>query len=318
MKRLESIDLNLLMLLHWLLEECNVTRAANRVGLSQPAASRGLQRLREEFSDELLVRSGRGYTHSRLANSIKGDLARAVQHLRTVTHMEDVFDPSNSEDEVLIACNDYLATVCTEAWIDAITPQAPKMRSNWRPLDDSVKDALASGQIDLAIIPRAALANIPKTAVMEDMVVKPMLKDTFVVFGPTNHPVLKVDNLSLKMFAAANHVLVSPSGEGLGYIDRLLAEYDLARRISHRTFSFNHAVDLAVTTGAVTVVPERLARLKTSGGYRPLPFDTDMMCSDIVWHASRTSDKAHTWVRHQLQSYFKVKTSRTDKKILTM
>jgi len=304
MKRLEDLDLNLLLLLHWLLEERSVTRAASRVGISQPAASRGLQRLREIFSDELLIRSGRQYTLSRLAGTIKGDLARAVQHFRIVAHMDETFSPGTSDESVVIACNDYLAAICTEAWVEAIRPHAPAMRSSWRPLDLAVIDALASGQVDLAIIPDAALANIPKSALAQDMVVKPLLSDRFVVFGAAAHAALLVDDLSLTMFAEVDHVLVSPMGTGLGRVDGALKKHGLKRRITHRTASFTHAADLAVATGGLTVIPERLARLKSNGIYRQLPFDSEQLSSSVVWHASRTSDQAHTWVRRRFQMFF--------------
>jgi DNA-binding transcriptional LysR family regulator len=305
MKRLEDIDLNLLLLLHWLLEERSVTRAASRVGVSQPAASRGLQRLRDVFSDELLIRSGRGYTLSRLAAAIQGDLARAIQHFRSVAHRDETFSPDTSTENVVIACNDYLSTVCADAWVEAIAPHAPTMRSSWRPLDVSVIESLASGQVDLALIPEVALANIHKSAVSQDMVVKPLLSDQFVVFGPATHPVLIADILSLRMFADADHVLVSPIGEGLGFVDGVLNAHCLERRIIHRTASFNHAADLAIATGGLTVVPERLAALKLNGIYRQTPFETEQLSSNLVWHASRTSDRAHTWVRRQFQAFFK-------------
>lgn len=306
MKRLENIDLNLLLLLHWLFEEQSVTRAASRVGMSQPAASRGLQRLRDVFSDELLIRSGRGYTLSRLATTIQSDLARAIQHFRSVAHMDVSFSPDTSTENVVFACNDYLSTICTDAWVEAIAPHAPAMRSSWRPLDMSVIDALASGQVDLTLIQDAALANIHKTALSQDMVVKPLLNDRFVVFGSATHPSLIADTFSLTMFADANHVLVSPNGEGFGFVDGILKTHGLERRITHRTASFNHAADLALATGGLTVIPERLAKLKLNGIYRQTPFETEQLSSSLVWHASRTSDRAHTWVRRQFQTFFKL------------
>jgi DNA-binding transcriptional LysR family regulator len=157
----------------------------------------------------------------------------------------------------------------------------------------------------LALIPEVALANIHKSAVSQDMVVKPLLSDQFVVFGPATHPVLIADILSLRMFADADHVLVSPIGEGLGFVDGVLNAHCLERRIIHRTASFNHAADLAIATGGLTVVPERLAALKLNGIYRQTPFETEQLSSNLVWHASRTSDRAHTWVRRQFQAFFK-------------
>lgn len=305
MRRLEDIDLNLLLLLHWLLEECSVTRAANRLGISQPAASRGLKRLRDEFSDELLVKTGRIYVRSLLADSIQVDLAQAIQQLRFVAHIEKEFDPKISTKKITIACNDYLSTICAKAWLDMIVPYAPMMRSSWRPLEISVKDALVSGKVDLAIFPKVAQANMPKLAMFKDMVVKPLLEDKFVLFGPKTHSVMTSSKLTLEALAGANHVLVSPQGEGPGIVDRTLAEYNLKRNITHRTSSFNHAMELAIMTQSVAVIPKRLAKMKPNGGFRSLPFDTEKLSIDIIWHVSRTSDKTHTWVRHQLQKYFK-------------
>jgi DNA-binding transcriptional LysR family regulator len=219
--------------------------------------------------------------------------------------MKDIFDPETSVEKVTIACNDYLSSICTQAWLDAITPHAPLMGSSWRPLDVSVIDALVSGQIDLAIVPKAAQANISQTAALQDMVIKPLLNDTFVVFGASSHAALIGDSLSLESFAAHDQVLVSPYGQGGGFIDKTLAEHNLKRRIVHRTSSFNHAADLAIATGSLTVIPERLAKVKSKGVFRPVPFKSENLSSDIIWHASRTRDKAHTWVRHQLQIFFK-------------
>jgi len=306
MKQLENLDLNLLLLLHWLIEDRSVTRAASRVGLSQPAASRGLQRLRGVFSDELLIRSGRGYTLSRLAHSIRGDLSQAVQYLRLVAHQEDTFIPAESQDTIVIASNDYLSTITAQAWAKGINPAAPMMRSSWRPLDTSVMEALASGQVDLAFIPDAARKNIPATSMALDMVVRPLLDDHFVVFGPHDHPALTPVTLSLETFASADHVLVSPDGRGVGFVDRTLESHGLQRTIAHRTASFNHAADLALMTGCLTVLPQRLAALKPQGISRALPFESPALNSRLVWHASRTNDKAHTWVRSKFQAYFRV------------
>jgi DNA-binding transcriptional LysR family regulator len=304
MKRLEDIDLNLLLLLHWLLEEQSVTRAAKQVGISQPAASRGLRRLRDVFSDELIIRSGRAYTLSRLANEIRSNLAQAIQYLRIVANSEDEFLAETSTETIAIACNDYLTSICTKAWLEGISPRGPNMRASWRPLDSSVKDALVSGKIDFAILPRAAQADIPNTAAIQDMVIRPLLMDKFVVFGPATHSALQPAKLSLKALASADHILVSPNGEGRGFVDRKLSEQNFSRRIIHRTVSFNHAAELAISTGSLTVIPEKLAEQKLNGIRRALPFEAEPLASDIIWHASRTSDKTHAWVRGQLQKAF--------------
>lgn len=304
MKRLEEIDLNLLLLLHWLLEERSVTQAARRIGLSQPAASRGLLRLRELFGDELLVRAGRSYTLSRLATSVQTDLAIAVSGLRTIARAEDTFQPEASKETVVIACNDYLARLCADVWANTIKKQAPGMRSNWRPLDLTVMDALASGQVDLVIAPNEAHTNAPKKAILQDIVIRPLLTDKFVVFGAPTHPAIKAKKLTLEAFAAFDQILVSPDGAGFGFVDRALKVQNLNRNIQHRAWNFSHAADLALVTDSLVTLPMRFAELRADGAFRELPFKHDQLPSSIAWHATRTSDKAHSWIRQQFLSAF--------------
>ncbi|MEO9971607.1 MAG: LysR family transcriptional regulator [Hyphomonadaceae bacterium] len=304
MRRLEEIDLNLLLLLHWLLEERNVTAAAKRVGLSQPAASRSLQRLRTLFGDELLVRSGRTYTLSRLAASLQPDLALTVSGLRRIARAEDTFVPADSEETVVIACNDYLARVCANIWTETIAAQAPNMRSSWRPLDLSVMEALASGQVDLVIAPDEARANAPKSTLLQDVVIRPLFVDSFVIFGNVEHQAMRKKSLSPETFAGIDQILVSPDGAGESRVDRALQSLGLSRTIRHRAWSFSHAADLALATESLVILPKRLAELRSDGCFRKLPFPHDDLSNSIAWHATRTSDMAHKWVREQFQSFF--------------
>lgn len=134
MKNLEELDLNLLLLLHWLLEERSVTRAAMRLGLSQPAASRALQRLRLAFGDELLIRSGRNLVPSQMAIDLQEDLASAVSQLRLITQQSPQFNPAESKQSITIACNDYLTKVSIELWRDKISAHAPILNRAGAPL----------------------------------------------------------------------------------------------------------------------------------------------------------------------------------------
>ncbi|MEO1656134.1 MAG: LysR family transcriptional regulator [Pseudomonadota bacterium] len=304
MKRLEDLDLNLLILLHWLLEEKSVSRAAGRIGISQPAASRGLQRLRDAYADELLVRSGRGYVLSRLATSIASDLAASVGLLRRVANAKAEFRPAHSQDTVVIAANDYLARICSQAWIESIAPHAPSMASTWRPLEPAVLGELAAGTVDFVAIPDAARANIPEAALLQDLVSKPLIKDRFVVFGRSSHVIFKKRPLTAEALADHNSVLVSPSGSGPAILDKALQSQGLTRRVVHRTSGFTHAADLALAANMIAVLPERLAQEQSKGRYAPLPLDEEQLNSSLVWHASRTSDESHRWIRQQLFNHF--------------
>lgn len=301
---LERIDLNLLLLLDWLFKEKNVSRAAMRLGIAQPTASRGLQKLRDHFGDELLVRTGRSYTLSRLARSLQPELALAIAQLRTILRRRDGFDPAGASETFSIACNDYLAALGFAAWQEQIEPHAPGMTANWRPLNAEVVDLLASGTIDLVLMPQAARPNLPRSATLEDMVVKPLLEDRFVLFAGPEHELIRAETVTAKALAAASHVLVSPQGAGEGLVDREMRKLGLSRRVVQRTWSFSLAAEMALATGAVLVLPDRFARLYPQGATRALPFELGPLESFMAWHASRTSDPPHRWVRDRLRMAF--------------
>ena len=304
MKTLEDIDLNLLLLLHWLLEEESVTKAARHMGISQPAASHGLQRLRKLFGDELLVRAGRKLVVSKFAQSMRLDLQISVQRLRKVAQAKDIFTSETHTGDVTIACNDYLASLTAAKWANVVSQHAPHSAAIWRPLDLSVGDNLASGAVDLILAPYAIRDLMDKHAMSQDMVIKPLLEDKFVIFGPKHHPLISNANITLLDFANTEQVLVSPEGKGDGIVDKLLAEKGMSRSIKQRSWSFLHSAELALAADLIVVLPKRLACLRSEGGYKPLPLDMPPLGSFIGWHASRTSDLAHMWFRRALIASF--------------
>lgn len=303
MKTLENIDLNLILLLHWLLVERSVTKAGARVGLSQPAASRALGRLRAIFSDELFVQTGRVLTPTKLASGLAPDLENAVRQLRkTITH-DTQFSPDTFEGTVRFASNDYLASISGHMWLHEIHPLAPNLQASWRPLNNQSIENIISGHIDFIVAPDVARKSFPQVSAIEDMVIRPFLKDHFVLFGARQNPLFDLKRLSSETLAELRHILVSPSGGGVGLIDEKLAEQNLQRKIHCRSWSFLHAAQLAMASNMVVVLPERLAKTYTEGAYRPLPFKLPALSSFIAWHSSRRKDLAHAWMRQQLLPY---------------
>jgi len=303
MKTLEDIDLNLLLLLHWLLVERSVTRAGQRVGLSQPAASRALSRLRIVFSDELFVQNGRTLTPTKLAAGLATDLSVAIGQMRRALPVESQFMPETFVGSISFASNDYLASITSHIWAAEISSRAAVLDTIWRPLESHVIKDVISGRIDFVIAPEAARASFPKTAVIDDMVIKPYLIDRFVLFGPNSHPVFQLRHLNLETLANLKQIMVSPTGVGVGIVDERLAEKGLKRTISARTWSFLHAAELALSTNCVAVLPARLAQSHPKGTFRDLPFKLPPISNFIAWHSSRTKDPAHKWVRQQLMRH---------------
>ncbi len=126
-KRLEGLDLNLLLALHWLLTERNVTAAASRIGISQPAASRALGRLRDIFDDPLLVKTGGEMAPTKMAEKIQPAVALAIEKMRDVLKITDTSEPANQTGRFRVACADYVGAMVAAAWAKSVSLAAPQL-----------------------------------------------------------------------------------------------------------------------------------------------------------------------------------------------
>jgi len=298
--RLESIDLNLLLALHWLLEEQNVTAAAARLALSQPAMSRVLARLRDVLGDALVVQSGRRMLPTPYAESLRPQLAEAIERLRAALRPREEFDPATASGAFRIACNDYLALVLARTWQHAIRKSAPGLDLELATLEPGTFQHLVSGAVDLVVMPHVGIANLPKSLDVEQFVRKPLFTEEFVCVARPGHPAA-AKRLTVKQFASLDHALVSPSGQGPGVVDRLLKEHSVERRIAYRVQSFLAALQLLSFTDCVAALPRRL--VEASGqkwSAIKAPFDIPGFSVIAAWHPLRTPDALHRWTRERL------------------
>ena len=127
MPSLESIALDRVLALHWLLEEAQVSRAARRMNTSQPAMSRTLSALRELLGDPLLVRSGRAMVRTPFAEALRPRLSVAISDLRAVLRDPEPFSPETATGTIVVATTDYAATLAITAWNACVRPEAPLM-----------------------------------------------------------------------------------------------------------------------------------------------------------------------------------------------
>jgi DNA-binding transcriptional LysR family regulator len=298
--RLESLDLNLLLALHWLLEEQNVTAAAARLSLSQPAMSRILSRLRAIFGDKLVVQTGRRMVPTPFADGLRPDLAAAVERLRALLRPRDEFEPAQTSGAFRIACSDYVGLVVSRAWDRAVRPIAPHLDLEISTLEPGAFQRLVSGALDLVAMPDIGIRNLPKTLDVEQFVARPLFQEKFACVARPGHPLAR-KRLSVKQFAALDHVLASPSGQGIGVVDKLLKEHGQSRRIVYRVQSFLLALQIPAFTDCVAVLPRRL--VEASGqkwSLLALPFEIAGFTVVAAWHPLRTGDALHRWARERL------------------
>ena len=299
-KRLESLDLNLIVALHWLLTERNVTAAAGKVGLSQPAMSRTLGRLRETFDDPLLVKSGSSMALTQLAERLQPVVAHAVETCRDVFKTSEKFDPKQTEGRFRVACVDYTGVILADAWKKMVLPEAPKMDLELVNLSIEASKDLVSGKIDLVLMPDPALLTLPPGLDLDQFVRKKVLAQNYLCAVRKGHPAAK-GKMTLKKYTELEHILVAPEGARVGIVDRKLAEDGLKRRIAYMTSSFLVALPLLQTTDCIITAPEGLLMLDKE---RLVTFPPLLELSNIDLHAGRhpnwTHDERHKWVRTRL------------------
>lgn len=299
-RRLEQLDLNLLLVLHWLLTERNVTSAAGQLGLSQPATSRALGRLRDVFADPLLVKTGGEMVPTPLAEDLRPVVANAVEQCREVLRIPDPFDPSRTRGRFCVACTDDVGALLAKVWHEKVLPEAPGLALDIVAPSYSAARELATGRIDICFIPDQIVEKLPPTIRSDDFVTRPVTKYTFVSAVRTGHP-LAGQEISLDDFVALDHVLVAPSGEGPGFVDDALVKIDLKRNVAYRISSFLLALPIVMNTDCVLTGPEFLTRLMPESLVTfPAPVDVPVFELVAVWHPNWTQNSRHRFVREKL------------------
>ena len=294
MPSLESIDLDRVLALHWLLEEAHVSRAARRMSTSQPAMSRTLSALRDLLGDPLLVRSGRAMVRTPFAESLRPRLSVAIRDLRAVLRDPEPFSPATATGTIVVTTTDYAATLAITAWNACVRPEAPLLDLELVPFGPSTKEDAVRGELDLAI----AGADVPG---MDDRyVIKPFLTETFVSVVRRGHP-LSRRKVSLARFAALDHVLVITGSGQVSSVDRKLQSQGLVRRIALRVPSFWAALHAVRNSDAVTTLPKRFVDIAgTDVDVLRLAGNIPGFSLNLVWHPRNTTSPRHRFVREAL------------------
>ena len=287
-------DLAILVSLDALLTEGSVTRAAERLGMSQPALSAQLSRMRTLFRDPLFVQSGRNLVPTERALSIQGPLHGVLQELQSIVQEQTNFDPKTATKTFRIAGTDFVHDVFTSRLARQIREDAPNARialvgvqgaANWAELDRSNTDLLITS--DRLTPPSAA-----RLALFEE---------SFVLVQRKRHPRGRA-HLTTNALCKLEHLLVSPDGGGFyGAIDDILASLGKARRVTMSAPSFLTVPSLLRETNLVCVVPSRLAaRHRATLDVFELPFNSPTFTIVASWHPRRESDAAHRWLRSKM------------------
>lgn len=292
---LSNVDLNLLVALDALLVERNVTRAAARLCIGQPAMSASLARLRKHFDDPLLARDGRGYVLTTLAESLVDPVRSAVVAAEAVLGRLPGFDPATDQRTFTIIASDYVALVLLRPFLADLAVEAPSITISVHHVAADNDERLRRGSVDLVIFPselNRELADLPRTE---------LFSDRFVLVADRDNPDL-VDGIDLDRFA--NLPYLSVAGGQPSLVENQLDAQGIVRRADVLTESFAAAPLMVVGTRLVAVVQERLVRFVAGGSALQIlepPFDLRPLTEAMWWNPRTTDDPAHRWLRRRLR-----------------
>jgi DNA-binding transcriptional LysR family regulator len=274
-----------------LLEEENVTRAAARLHLSVPAASRALDRARHVFADPLLVRHGRGVVMTPLARELLPRLAAVVADISGVLERSAVLDPSTLRRTFVIRSNEAVIAALGAPLLEIIRLEAPMvdLRFDVEAADDMA--AISSGNVALGIGSYSDRTNDVESELLGPEQLVGVLRQ--------GHPAL-ARTITLRAFCRLDHVVVSRLGRRRNSVDSYLAEHAMSRNVTVVVPSFSAAMVLVAQSDLTTVAPKRMANAFAGAAgltIFKLPLANTSVDISQLWHGRFTSDPAHQWLR---------------------
>jgi DNA-binding transcriptional LysR family regulator len=303
--RLEQMNLNLLLALHWLLIERSVTRAAVRLGVTQSAMSRSLGQLREWFDDQLLVPADRKMLLTARAAGLREPLTASLDGLRGLFRPPRPFDPATATGTVRMAATEHALGAVVHVFVARLMRRAPLLDVQIEPAGRDVFSQLAAGRLDLIVVPK--VGRLP-----EELRAADLLRERFLSVVRQDHPVAQ-RKLTLQRFCALQHVVVYPlGGDAESLVSRVLTQRGLERRVAVRVPYFESALRIVAETDYIATLPAALGNppVRSGTGSRrraPLaclkpPVAIAGFVLQAVWHRRHDDDPLQHWLRDVLES----------------
>jgi len=297
-----NFDLNLLRVLDALLHEKSTVLAGERVGLSQPAVSAALNRLRKLLNDPLFVRHGQRIVPTEYAASLELPLRRILDELVTLLSQHENFDPASAAESFRISGSDFFAELLMPPLASRLLTSAPNMQVQLVDLvADNYVGTLENHKIDMAMVSRTDFPNW--------IDYQPVFTSNFVMIARKKHPELKRaglkpgDTVPIDLFCDLGHIVFSPEGNLKAMGDAALARIGRERKVKMTMPVFGGICNAVADSDLVALLPEQLAlkmapRLDLSIYSPPMQIPTVEIC--MIWHKRNSGNRAHGWVRQTI------------------
>ena len=304
-----DVDLNLLVVFDALLRTRSVTQAARQLGMSQPATSFALNRLRKTFRDPLFVRTSRGIHPTPFSEAMAGPLEAIIDRIRTDLLHQPPFDPETVQRSVTLNMQDIGELVFLPQILERLSVLAPGLRLRTVNLPAAeLEPALRTGEVDLA------LGHFPELA-SAALYQQRLFTHTFVCIVRADHPTIGGE-LTRKQFMEGRHAVVHPAGQLNDSLEAELQQQGLKRNVSVRLEHFLAVPTMLERSDLIFTVPyaigERLARLAAIKLVKP-PFKAKPRVVRQHWHSRFQHDAANRWLRGVTAELFLDKASRSRK-----
>ncbi len=295
----QALDLNLLRVLDAVLREGGVTAAAARLGLTQPAVSNALARLRRVFGDPLFVRSAAGMDATPFARDLAEPVRQALALLESALAHGPGFDPGTSMRAFRFYMSDLGQVEFLPPLVERVQRKAPGVRLEAVAADlEHIAAALGSGALDLAVGFLPALGPPVER--------RALFRDPYVCLMRSGHPAAE-GRFTRKKFLEASHVLVTYRGGGHRVIEEALERAGAARRIALRVPHFTVVPMVLERTDLVLTLPARVARVyERGGGFKSVAPPVAMPAAEVAvhWHERFAGDPGNRWLREQIIELF--------------
>ncbi len=299
---ISRIDLNLLVYFDVLLQEKNVTRAAHKLGITQPAMSNGLRRLRDLFEDPILIRTSEGMTPTERARDLQPQIRNVLAGIETAMQPQNSFVPAESDRVFRIMASDYGESTLLPEVLHRLRESAPLLTLDILTPSDVTYLDLEQGRVDMAI---NRFDELPLSFHQS-----PLWMDDFACLMSANNPVR--ENFNLDSYLESHHVWVSKTGMGvgvgvnpddkqtLGWVDEALTEIGRKRKITVFTRHYQIAKLLAGEKDLIATMPNKAARLEVDNprlAVLPPPFEIPEIDLSMAWSPLLQQNPGHQWLR---------------------
>ncbi|MEX0731571.1 MAG: LysR family transcriptional regulator [Aquisalimonadaceae bacterium] len=293
---IKGLDLNLLKVFDAIYTHRNLTRAGDSLGISQPAVSRAMQRLREAFGDMLFERVPQGMTPTRKAEMVARHIQSALDNAQTALHLGKQVKPQDLDVAFRLGTNDYLSLLLLPRIAQRVRVHAPNVRL----IAPNVGHTCVQFMLDSAAIDAAIVSEEVAGSRYESM---PLFTEEYVCIAGADNRRVPAAGLDLDTFVALDHLLVSHATAERGWVDSTLQGMGRSRRVAMSIPHFSVAPSIIVSTDLICTLPKRIAHLlERFHAIRilPLPIRNHRHLFHLVWLRRYGSGSHHSWFREEI------------------